>query len=248
MRGPMKARRSLRAAVAAVLVTCPLITGCADAVSETARHQAVPQVRPPVVMFLGDSFTVGSGPVAEWDTYAAGTARSLGWQLITAGGAGTGYIARGRIGRTFEQSFARQLAWRPAPDLVVVSGGHNDRRARPAGVREAVLRLVGNVRERWPLARIVLVGPIWIDTAPKEAYRTRDAIASAAWLAGVPFLDPLTQRWIRDDRTRVLLSDGIHPTLYGHLRLARWLVGTLRARGLAGDAAAPPALVGPEPS
>ncbi|WP_084516919.1 SGNH/GDSL hydrolase family protein [Microtetraspora niveoalba] len=245
MREHRKARRSLTVSAAALLAACPLLTGCAQAVSQAARVAPPPAGRPPVVMFLGDSFTVGSGPVAEWDSYAAGTARALGWQLITAGGSGTGYVATGRVGRTFEQSFTRQLAWRPAPDLVVVSGGHNDRRARPATVRAAALRLVADVRKRWPSVRIVLVGPIWIDTAPRSAQHTRDAIASAAWLAGVPFLDPLTQRWITGDRARVLLPDGVHPTLYGHLRLARWLAASLRARGLAGDEAAPPALIGP---
>ncbi|MFF3663998.1 SGNH/GDSL hydrolase family protein [Microtetraspora malaysiensis] len=244
MREHRKARHSLTACAAALLAAGPLLTGCAEAVSQAAQSASVPEERPPVVMFLGDSFTVGSGPVAEWDTYAADTAKTLGWQLVTAGGSGTGYVATGRVGRTFERSFDRQLSWRPAPDLVVVSGGHNDRRARPSTVRAAVLNLVTRVRERWPVTRIVLVGPIWIDTAPQSAYRTRDAVASAAWLAGVPFLDPLTQRWIADDRARVLLPDGVHPTLYGHLRLARWLAETLRARGLAGDEAAPAALPG----
>ncbi|MFE3454855.1 SGNH/GDSL hydrolase family protein [Nonomuraea sp. NPDC059194] len=183
----------------------------------------------PVMMFVGDSFTVGSGPVRTWETYATETARRLGWQPVVAGAGGTGFVNRGRVGRSFEQSFLAELAWRPAPDLLVISGGHNDRRSTESRVRQAAARLVWSVKAHWPRTRIVMVGPIWIDRAPRQAYVVRDALAEVALRERITFLDPLGQRWISGRRADVLLPDGVHPTVEGHARLAQWLVSALRA-------------------
>nr|BFE85994.1 hypothetical protein GCM10020093_085950 [Planobispora longispora] len=109
-----------------------------------------PAGRAPVVMIIGDSFTVGSGPVTRWQSYAAQAARELDWQLITAGAGGTGFVNPGRVDRTFEDSFADELAWRPAPDLLIVSGGHNDRGTPPGEVHEAAARLLDMARGHWP--------------------------------------------------------------------------------------------------
>ncbi|GAA2690027.1 MULTISPECIES: SGNH/GDSL hydrolase family protein [Nonomuraea] len=180
------------------------------------------------MMFVGDSFTVGSGPVRTWQTYASESARQLGWQPVIAGAGGTGFVNEGRVGRTFEQSFMAELAWRPAPDLLVISGGHNDSRWPAATVRQAAARLVWSVKAHWPGTRIVMVGPIWIDRAPPSAYLLRDALAEVAARERVAFLDPLARRWIEGRRSEVLLPDGVHPTLGGHHKLARWLAGALQ--------------------
>ncbi|WP_379569336.1 SGNH/GDSL hydrolase family protein [Nonomuraea mangrovi] len=183
----------------------------------------------PVIMFVGDSFTVGSGPVRTWETYATETARRLGWQPVVAGAGGTGFVNQGRVGRTFEQSYVAELAWRPAPDLLVISGGHNDRRWTGPTVRQAAARLVWSVKAHWPDTRIVMIGPIWMDGAPRQAYVVRDALAEVAGRERVTFLDPLKQRWTSGGRAAVLLPDGVHPTAAGHVRLAQWLVSALRA-------------------
>ncbi|MFG1709098.1 SGNH/GDSL hydrolase family protein [Nonomuraea sp. M3C6] len=181
----------------------------------------------PVAMFLGDSFTVGSGPVPRWQSYASATARLLGRQPVIAGAGGTGFLNRGRVGRDFQRSFEVELAWRPAPDLLVISGGHNDRRWSTVRVRAAAERLLAEVRGHWPGTRIVMVGPIWLGDAPEKAYQVRDALAQAARRAGVPFLDPLRRHWVTGVPSEVVLPDGVHPTLAGHERLAAWLAAEL---------------------
>jgi acyl-CoA thioesterase I len=222
MRGLM--HRSLIAPVVVILGICTAISGCSRAV---VVAPPAPRVRAPVMMFLGDSFTVGSGPVSPWRTYAAESARLLGWQPIIAGAGGTGYLNAGRVGRTFRRSFEAELAWRPAPDLLVISGGHNDHRWSAAEIARAASDLVAEVRARWPHTRIVMVGPIWLIDTPKKAYEVRDALAQAAGRAGVPFLDPMRQRW----PSEMILPDGVHPTFTGHERLAGWLAGALRHQG-----------------
>ncbi|TYB69942.1 SGNH/GDSL hydrolase family protein [Nonomuraea sp. PA05] len=177
----------------------------------------------PVMMFVGDSFTVGSGPVPPWQTYASQTARMLGWQPIIAGAGGTGFCNEGRAGRTFQRSFEVELAWRPAPDLLVISGGHNDRRWSPERVRGAVASLLSEVRAHWPETRTVVVGPIWMGEPPDKAYGVRDAVAEAARAGKVSFLDPMRKSWPEG----AILPDGVHPTLAGHEGLATWLAAEL---------------------
>ncbi|MEU9834926.1 SGNH/GDSL hydrolase family protein [Streptosporangium sp. NPDC048047] len=185
----------------------------------------------PLVMVLGDSFTAGSGPVKPWQTYAAETARELGWQLVTAGAPGTGYVNPGRVGRTFFDSFVLELSWRPAPDLLIVSGGHNDRGVFRDQAGQAARALLETVRARWPGTRIAVIGPIWMTPAPPWAYGVRDAVAAVAAGERAPFLDPIDRRWGDD----ALLPDGVHPTREGHVRLARWLVAALREHGIGRD-------------
>ncbi|MFC7590317.1 SGNH/GDSL hydrolase family protein [Nonomuraea antimicrobica] len=177
----------------------------------------------PVVMFVGDSFTVGSGPVPRRQSYASQTARLLGGRPVIAGASGTGFCNEGRAGRTFERSFEVELAGRPAPALLVVSGGHNDRRCGATQVREAAVRLLARVRTHWPDTRTVVVGPIFMGRTPRKAYAVRDALAQAAEAAGVSFLDPLGERW----PPGATLPDGVHPTLAGHESIAAWLAGEL---------------------
>src|SRR4051794_21896713 len=105
-------------AVAALLASA----GCGGAATRRARadskHDVSRLSRPPVVMFLGDSYTTGRlGQIPEL-TYAADTARTLGWQVIIGGYRGTGFVAEGSVHKTFLDLFNEQLAWRPAPDLV----------------------------------------------------------------------------------------------------------------------------------
>ncbi|WP_326819733.1 SGNH/GDSL hydrolase family protein [Streptosporangium sp. NBC_01756] len=182
----------------------------------------------PLVMIIGDSFTVGSGPVERWDTYAAKAARELGWQLVTAGAAGTGFVNPGPARRTFQESFTEELSWRPAPDLLIVSGGHNDRRTGFGKVNKAARRLLELARTTWPHTRIIVIGPLWMAKPPRWAYGVRDAVAVAADTEGATFLDPLGEHWRRE----TILPDGVHPTLAGHVQVARWLVTALRGHGI----------------
>ncbi len=224
---PLMARA---AAMLAICLLCSLLSACDGAAgeSEPPRRTPVIQKVTPVVMVVGDSFTVGSGPVPAWRTYAAQTARMLGWQPVIAGAGGTGYLNRGRVGRTFQQSFDAELSWRPAPDVLILSGGHNDHRLPTLLVRRAAARLVWEVKGRWPKTRIVMVGPIWLENAPPEVYQVRDALKEVAAREGVPFLDPLARRWVTGRPAETVLPDGVHPTAAGHFRIARWLAQAFR--------------------
>jgi acyl-CoA thioesterase-1 len=241
MRGPLN--RALIAPAAAIIGICYAISGCCCAVGDSSLksssdrpQQASPKREPPkqaaprsgpvapVVMFVGDSFTVGSGPVARWQTYATESARRLGWQPIIAGAGGTGYLNTGRVDRTFRQSWQAELSWRPAPNLLIISGGHNDQPWAPRRVRTAAAELLHEARSHWPTTRIVMIGPIWLHDTPAKAYRIRDTLSEVARHEGITFLDPLQDTELTHTPTAQLLPDRIHPTAKGHLHLADWLV------------------------
>ena len=240
-------RRRALPSVAAVAVLLAL-SACGSAegkahADSTLRTKARPTARvatAPVVMFLGDSYTTGKLGQLPEQTYAAQTARDLGWQVILGGFRGTGFVARGHVGKDFAALFQEQLAWRPAPDLVIISGGHNDVRHPPRVVGAAALRLLTTIRQRWPKTKLLMIGPMWGGDPTREASAIRTALAAVAARAHVPFVDPLAERWITGRRSegtgnapRYILSDGTHPTPAGARYLADRLVTDLRKLHLA---------------
>jgi lysophospholipase L1-like esterase len=235
----------IRRLVGAALVLGACASGCGgtphgSAVLPAPAATATP-VRAPVVMFLGDSYTTGGTETPPERAYAADTARDLGWQVIIGGLGGTGFVAPGATHEPFDVLFDRQLAWRPAPDMVIVAGGHNDRGYAPARVAAAAESLLSRIRQLWPDARLLLIGPMWGNGAPDPSVlEIRDALSAVARTLKIPFIDPLGERWITGYRadhdgnaSRYILRDGVHPNLVGHRYIATRLVGELRRLGLA---------------
>lgn len=248
----MTSRRARRGAATLMLclslVAVLSATGCsvlAGSVHEPAAAdgpaEKEPRKAPSVVMFLGDSYTVGDRGVQPESTYASATARLLGWQVVVGGRAGTGFVRTGRGGEAFLGLFESQLGWRPAPDLLIVSGGHNDWRYPAAKVAAAAHLLLERVRQRWPGTRIVLMGPLWGTGAPTPgAIAVRDSLKNLAGQLGVPFVDPIGEKWITGDRltgagnaARLIKSDRTHPNPAGHRYVATRLAADVKRLGLA---------------
>lgn len=228
------------------LVVLALTAGCSSTPDTTPQSQAsapaAPQPqRAPVVMILGDSYTAGTGGMQPERTYAGDLARKLGWQVIIGGHGGTGFLARGRVGKNFARLFADQFAWRPAPDMMIIAGGHNDatRRNPLNGLSDAVWQLVNGVKERWPGVPVVLVGPMWGGTPTKGALAVRDVMQTAAGQLQVPFIDPLQEQWVTGDVSRgtgnadlYIRRDEVHPNETGNTYFADKMVTALSRLGL----------------
>jgi lysophospholipase L1-like esterase len=247
----MTSRRARRGA--ATLLLClgllglPLLAGCGGTGGtgpRTARADGPPAKkpvpRPSVVFFLGDSYTVGDRGVQPETTYASATGRLLGWQVIVAGRSGTGFV-KTVAGQAFLQLFESQLGWRPAPDLLIVSGGHNDWRVPPPRVAAAARALLERARQRWPGTHLVLMGPLWgNDTPPPNELAVRNALRTLATQMAVPFVDPLAERWITGNRLtrrgnapQYIKRDGTHPDEAGHRYVATRLAADIKRLGLA---------------
>jgi lysophospholipase L1-like esterase len=227
------------AAVAALLASA----GCGGTARRARADSSPTKSAPhhtPVVIFLGDSYTTGRfGQIPEL-TYAADTARTLGWQVIIGGYRGTGFVAKGQIDKNFLELFTEQLAWRPAPDLVIVSGGHNDRYHSPEAVAEGARQLLTTIQHTWTGTRLLVVGPMWGGDPTPPVEDVRDALAGVAGEQHVPFVDPLKERWITGDRVQgtgnapmYILHDGVHPSTEGARYIATRLVADLRTLKLA---------------
>lgn len=242
----MASRRVRRSAVSLLICAPLLLTACASRADEPAKAKP-PRTADrvaasaPVVMFLGDSYTVGEKGVQPETTYAAATARLLGWQVVLGGRAGTGFINPSTKHSPFDKLFEDQLGWRPAPALLVVSGGHNDAKYPAATVSDAARALLQKARARWPHARIVLIGPMWGSDHPVPgALAVRDGLRTVAAQLKIPFIDPIAEKWITGDRDRgggnaprFIKPDKVHPTPDGHRYLATRLAADLGKDGLA---------------
>jgi lysophospholipase L1-like esterase len=211
----------------------------ADEPSKATTAVTGPRAKAPVVMVLGDSYTAGLPDVLPEQTFAADTARRLKWQLIIAGHYGTGFVAPGRIGKTFATLFHEQLAWRPAPDMIIVSGGHNDWAYTYEQVSAAARQLLADVKNRWPDTRIVLMGPLWGSDPPPRGLQVRDALEEAATEQRVAFVDPLAEQWINGDirsgignASKYIRADGTHPNAEGNRYFADRFIIDLRRLGL----------------
>jgi lysophospholipase L1-like esterase len=210
----------------------------ADAPSKAAGRAPV-RANAPIVMVLGDSYSAGLGGVPAEQTYAAETARRLRWQVIIAGRERTGFVAPGTIGKTFRVLFDEQLAWRPAPDMIVVSGGHNDWPHSYELVKGAARQLLTEIKRRWPATTIVLMGPLWGSDPPPKGLQVRDALADAAGELRVPFIDPLAEQWITGDihsgignAPAYIRADGTHPNAAGNRYFADRFIADLGKLGL----------------
>ncbi|WP_067454916.1 SGNH/GDSL hydrolase family protein [Actinomadura macra] len=244
----MTSRRARRGA--AILMLClslPVglsLAGCGGLAGPVHRSAAAAgpakgpgRSVPPVVMFLGDSYTVGERGAVPETTYAPATARLLGWQVIVGGRAGTGFVARGGQAHreAFLELFESQLGWRPAPDLLIVSGGHNDWRFPATRVAVAAHIVLERARQRWPGTRLVLMGPLWGNgNPPASALAIRDGLKALATQLGIPFIDPIGEQWITGSRLsgpgnahQFIRGDGTHPNQAGHRYVATRLVGDL---------------------
>ncbi|GLZ14715.1 hypothetical protein Acsp04_49500 [Actinomadura sp. NBRC 104425] len=247
----MTSRRARRgAAIATLCLGSLLATGCgafsepsrpnaAATAGSSASASAVP--RAPVVMFLGDSYTVGERGSLVENAYPSAAARLLGWQVIVGGRAGTGFVQGSSARTPFGVMFESQLGWRPAPDLLIISGGHNDARIPNVQVGPPARDLLTRARQRWPGTRIVLIGPLWgNDSPPAAALTVRDQLRTVAQQMKVPFIDPIAERWITGNRAEgtgnaavFIKKDGVHPTPEGHRYIAARLVQDLRRLHLA---------------
>ncbi|GAA2572805.1 SGNH/GDSL hydrolase family protein [Actinomadura fulvescens] len=259
----MSSRRARRgAALMSLCLGLLPATACGEFSGDSVRREAS-QARggsgggAPVVMVLGDSYTVGERGSRPEATYAPAAARLLGWQVVTAGKAGTGFVANGTrrqkgghtngsgtarsVGQPFLTLFESQLGWRPAPDLLIISGGHNDRKYPAEQSGQAARELLARAKQRWPGTQVVVIGPIWgNDTPPTTALAVRDALSAVARELKVPFIDPIAEQWITGNRATgtgnaagYIQADGVHPTIEGHRYLATRLVNDIKRLGLA---------------
>lgn len=160
----------------------------------------------PTAVFLGDSYTQGSGSNTPNKRWSSLVSAEMGWAEDNMGRGGTAYVAVSDVNgcglvvcpncREMTDSAVSHK-----PYVVVVTGGQNDRSQfvrAPAMVTAAIDTTYRALRERLPKARIVVVGPStpWGVVAPitdlDKAVQNAALAVSATYvsLIGPDFIDP----------------------------------------------------------
>jgi lysophospholipase L1-like esterase len=181
----------------------------------------------PSVVFIGDSWTEGSGTTALRG-YAVRTAEQLHWNYLVLGVGGSGYDVAGR-GSTFGQRIDRAVSVHP--DVIVVQGSLNERNSTTQSLRPAAIETLQRLRAAAdPATKIVVVGASYTPGTPRTTIDwINDDVRAAAEQAGLPFVDVAAEDWT-DPQQRGIWADPNHPNDVGAQMIADRLVPILRAQ------------------
>ena len=189
----------------------------------------------PSAVVIGDSQT-GAG------TWVDRGLAELGYRTVLRGAGGTGYTkASGTTGR-YHDALTRKEWLLPEgkPELVVLQGGGNDvGYASDQELVRAAEEMITEMRQTYPLSRLVMVGVISSGPGPGPGGSRHAAdrlLASVAGDQGVEFL-AVGDWWTRFGLNQFLQPDGRHFTPAGHRAAGRVFareLGFLLAAGAAG--------------
>lgn len=163
------------------------------------------------VVFIGDSYTSGTGaanPLHRWTTKLS---EDLGWSETNLGNGGTGYFNQGG---TTNYAGVVQEAVDANPAVVVVSGGRNDVGFGAQRFTPAVADFFSALRGGLPNATVIVTSPIYDDDAgPDAVAELAAAVKANAEAAGATYVDigePLL------GHPELVAADGVHPNDAGH--------------------------------
>jgi lysophospholipase L1-like esterase len=151
--------------------------------SSTAGQSAAP-----VIAFLGDDWTRGTGASAKADRFTTLLCAQLGAQERNFGVDGSGYAKVGAAGGPYTSRVAQVVA--AHPQVVVVSGGRNDSSDDPATAADAARRLFATLHAKLPDAVLIAIAPFWGDSdRPPEMVQLGAAIKAGVTAVGGTYLD-----------------------------------------------------------
>lgn len=179
----------------------------------------------PQIDIVGDSYVAGS---AEGGTGAENWTKLIGSRFNARGQQvemnvmalpGSGYLARGSTDLVFRETATLRL--RPTADVVMVFGSRNDGRQTDKAMYQAAKSLYSDIHEIAPQAKVVVVGPAWVDAeVPDFIAANNVTMARAAEEENVQYIDALAEGWFAGSEEGLIGEDGIHPTDAGHAYLA----------------------------
>ncbi len=176
----------------------------------------------PVAVFIGDSYTVGTGTSLDGTGFPAILGELRGWNAVNLAIPGTGYSTGREDGRCPEAGCTSYIGVLPDavafdPDIVVVSGGRNDLGRRH--LEPAVVAFYTELRSQLPDAQLVVTSPLWDDSATPEALVTlREQVEREATRVGAVYLD-LGDLFL--DRPDLIAPDDLHPNEEGLALIAQ---------------------------
>jgi len=195
--------------------------------------QAMPQasITPvrnrPLAVFLGDSYTAGTGSSTERLRWTSLVAQERGWQELNFGLGGTGYATSAGVngcGQKYCPSYRESVGEiaELQPDIVVVAGGQNDfasAESKPATVTKAIGATIQGLRKSLPDAQIIVVGPSTTSAVGETAVTMEATVRRAAEQADATFISLLEPRPVI--KRTMVLPDKTHVNDSGHAAIAK---------------------------
>ncbi|WP_129785076.1 SGNH/GDSL hydrolase family protein [Promicromonospora panici] len=185
------------------------------------------KAKPPVALFVGDSYTVGQGASSSAKRWSTLVADEMGWTELNVAQGGTGYVSRSV--KIPKLSYGEQLRAAPKKgvQVVVIAGGQNDfpeLREDPERVFSTVARAFELAHQRFPDAEIVAVGPSTPWDIGLEARALDSAVRAAAEKQEATYVSLLDPDVVPD---RFVHSDGIHVTDKGYAAIAHRVISQI---------------------
>lgn len=193
----------------------------------------VPNSGGPTALFIGDSYTYGTGAQSKKGRWTSLVAEQMGWREVNRGLGGTGYASTSTVegcGRDFCPAYGGNISDSAAiqVDIVVISGGQNDYDdyvGSPDTVKQAVTETFAAAEETFGNARIIAIGP----STPSEITDVTIGIDAAVQIAArevnAQYISLIEPDVIEDE---VVTEDGGHVNDEGHAAIAQRVVSALR--------------------
>ena len=213
----------------------PLSVGTPAPLPSPTNHALF--VTPPegaVALFVGDSYTLGTGASTPNNSWAQLVADGYGWDATFEAVGGTGFTwgggADGGAGDTINERLQRVVdAGEIEPEVVVLQGGQNDWRASPIELRTAVMKAAAISKQAWPDADVILFGPAAPQPLGKSIERMDTAVEGGALSAGAYSINPGRSNWFTDENSSKYDFDKAHVNDAGHELIWQQFVAALRA-------------------
>jgi lysophospholipase L1-like esterase len=143
-------------------------------------------------IFIGDSFTVGTGASDNTKRWTAIVSKTEGWHQVNLGHAGTGYSKTSSSGCDGSgcPNFAQMVQEAAAtnPGRVVVAGGQSDFSLDFAEVEPAIKKTYADLRAALPNATIIAVGPSAVGNVTQKISDFDNAVQQAASAIGAQYV------------------------------------------------------------
>lgn len=183
-------------------------------------------------VFVGDSYTYGTGASSESTRWTTLAAEQAGWVEVNLGRGGTGYVTTSDVngcGLAYCPNYQEMVSEVVAenPDVVVVAGGQNDFdewMADPEAVTAAVAATLTGIRDGLPDARIIVVGPSTPGNVTDLVTGFAASVEEQAGLVGATFVSLTNPPVLVPE---MVGSDGAHVNDSGHQAIADRVVAGL---------------------
>lgn len=223
------------------LLAILLTVGIALVVVASIVVLRTPRVVPPApadfgsrAVFIGDSYTHGTGASSPGLRWTSLVAAQRGWQETNLGFGGTGYFTAAGLqgcGRPVCPSYRAvvEQAVAAEPDVVVVAGGQNDFPAFEtdrARVTKAIDQTYASLRRELPDVRLIALGPSTAGKVNATVTAFDAAVERAAQANGVTYVSLIRPAPVITPS--MVLPDGAHVNDEGHRAIADRVLSAMR--------------------